>query len=58
MIVLETVLSHVTHNRDFAMTEARVTLFAKTRTGQPPHRISVRTEVVLVFRPAFCRNKL
>jgi len=45
MIVIETNISHVTRNRDFGMVEARVTLFAKTKAGQPPHSVIVTTHV-------------
>ncbi|WP_226780224.1 hypothetical protein [Oceaniglobus trochenteri] len=45
MIVLETRISNVHRNRDFGMVEARVTLLAKTRTGHPPHLISVHAHV-------------
>jgi hypothetical protein len=45
MIVLESRISNVTRNRDFGMVEARVTLFAKTIAGQPPHDVVVNTHV-------------
>ncbi|WP_099827070.1 hypothetical protein [Oceaniglobus indicus] len=45
MIVLESIISHVSRNRDFGMIEARVTLFAKTHKGQPPHPVRIRTHV-------------
>ncbi|WP_108483651.1 hypothetical protein [Oceaniglobus ichthyenteri] len=45
MIILEANISNITRDRDFGMIEARVTLYAKTRTGQPPRPISVHTHV-------------
>lgn len=45
MNIFESSISNVKRNRDFGMVEARVTLIAKTRPGQPVHPITLRTHV-------------
>lgn len=43
MMILDAKISRVTRDRDFGMIEARVTLLAKTQTGQPARPITVLT---------------
>lgn len=47
MIILDSTISQVSRNRDFGRIEARVTFLAKTRAGQPPHPLSVMTNVAV-----------
>ena len=44
MLVLKTHIAKRRHGADFGRVEARVVLLVKTRTGQPPHWISVLTQ--------------
>ncbi|SFP37251.1 hypothetical protein [Tranquillimonas alkanivorans] len=45
MFILDSEITHARRDRDFGRVEAEVALLAKTRSGQPPHAIRLRTNV-------------
>lgn len=45
MIILDACIRHARRDRDFGRVEAIAELVVKTRAGQPPRRLTLRTNV-------------